>query len=61
MLNLIVKSIIKQFNIPEAKADAILDDATEELLKLASNIETEEAEYDYSEDGGDGDTDNVEG
>ncbi|KDR65506.1 hypothetical protein GALMADRAFT_148651 [Galerina marginata CBS 339.88] len=59
VLNLIVKSIIKQFDIPEAKAHKVFDDATKELLKLAGDIDTEEAGSEQGEvgesgyDGGD--------
>jgi hypothetical protein len=42
VLNLVVKSIIKQFDLPKSKGDASLDDAAKELLALAGNIELEE-------------------
>ena len=50
ILNLVVKSIIRQFDLPKSKKtsdgvdedDPMLDAATRELLKLAGNIDLEE-------------------
>jgi hypothetical protein len=42
ILNLVVKSIIKQFDLPKAQANGILDEATKELLALAGDIALEE-------------------
>jgi hypothetical protein len=50
ILNLVVKSIIQQFNLPKSKKtsdnkdedDLTLDAATAELLKLAADIDLEE-------------------
>ena len=52
ILNLVLKSIIKQFDLPESKKksggnddngnDERLDQATEELLRMAGNIDLEE-------------------
>jgi hypothetical protein len=47
ILNLVVKSIIQQFDLPKSKKkpdddDPILDAATTELLKLAGDIDIEE-------------------
>ena len=51
ILNLVVKSIIRQFDLPKPKKkssddddsdDDRLDQASEELLKLAGNIDLEE-------------------
>ncbi|KDR74202.1 hypothetical protein GALMADRAFT_141284 [Galerina marginata CBS 339.88] len=61
MLNLIVKSIIKQFDKPEAKANKVFDNATKELLKLAGDINAEEKESKPGEDGESGEVDSVEG
>jgi len=43
-INLVVKSIIRQFDLPTAKgpADKYLNEATKELLALAGNIDYEE-------------------
>lgn len=63
ILNLVVKSVIRQFDLPKSKGDKILDDAAKELLSLASNIEFEEDEL-ARRDGKEGDEDeddNVEG
>ena len=43
ILNLVVKSIMKQFDLPQVKKDDISDEVTMELLKLAGDIEEEEA------------------
>jgi hypothetical protein len=61
VLNLVVKSIIKQFDLPKSKGDASLDDAAKELLALAGNIELEEDEWAMEEDSEDAEDDNVEG
>jgi hypothetical protein len=49
ILNLVVKSIIRQFDVPISKKnqeneedDESMDEATKELLKLASEIDLEE-------------------
>jgi hypothetical protein len=47
ILNLVVKSVIQQFDLPKSKKkpdddDPILDAATIELLKLAGDIDIEE-------------------
>jgi hypothetical protein len=64
VLNLVVKSIMRQFDLPNStgKSDEMLNDGTKELLSLAGNIELEEDEL--SKDGEDGDAgedDSVEG
>jgi hypothetical protein len=55
ILNLIVKSVIRQFDSPNSKNDQQLDDAANEMLSFASNLEFER------EEGEDGEDDNVEG
>ena len=42
ILNLVVKSIMHQFDVPDKKKEAIADEATWELHKLAGDIEHEE-------------------
>jgi hypothetical protein len=42
ILNLVVKSILQQFDVPKVKRHKIVDTATEELLELAGDIEGEE-------------------
>ena len=60
ILNLVVKSIIKQFDLPKAKANGILDEAAKELLALAGDIALEEEQTrDVGKD--DKDDDNEEG
>lgn len=44
ILNLVVKSILHQFDVPKAKANEALNDATNALLHIADDIEIEEAE-----------------
>jgi hypothetical protein len=60
VINLVVKSIIKQFDLPKAQADGILDEATKELLALAGDIVLEEEES-RNEGNDDDDDDNCEG
>ena len=63
VLNLVVKSVIHQFDLPKSKGDKILDEAAKELLSLAGNIELEEDEL-AGRDGKEGEEpedDNVEG
>jgi hypothetical protein len=57
ILNLVVKAILRQFDVPKAKADEALDKASQALVELAGNIDTEEEAMD---DGRDGDVDNVD-
>lgn len=45
ILNLVVKNILRQFNVLKASNGQGLEDALNELLKLASDIDREEAEY----------------
>ena len=62
VLNLVVKSIIKQFDLSNSKSGKIFDDATKELLSLAGNIELEGDELSRDgEDGVAGEDDSVEG
>jgi hypothetical protein len=55
ILNLVVKSIIKQFDLPKAQADGIINEATKELLALAGDIDLEEEQ---TRDDGKDDDDN---
>jgi hypothetical protein len=63
ILNLVVKSVIRQFDLPKSKGDKILDDAAKELLSLAGNIEFEEDELARRDEkeGDEDEDDNVEG
>ena len=62
VLNLVVKSIIRQFDLPKSKKDDVLNAGAKELLSLAGNIEFEENETaGDGEDGVAGEDDNVEG
>ena len=60
ILNLVVKSILRQFDVPKSKADQALDDAARELFGLSENMEYEEEET-RAEAGDDEEDDNVEG
>ena len=61
VLNLVVKSILWQFDVPKMNNE-VLDDALDELAKLAGNIKQEEAECrEVNSDEGDDDDDNVDG
>jgi hypothetical protein len=55
VLNLVVKSIIRQFDSPKSKTDKNLNEATNELFSLAGNLEFDE------DDEGEDEADNVEG
>ena len=71
ILNLVVKSIIRQFDVPKSKKssdsdddndEATLDEATKELLKLAGDIDLEEEITARAGNEGDAtDDDDVEG
>jgi hypothetical protein len=41
-LNLSAKAILKQFDIPKAKSDGVLDEATQALAELAEDLDLEE-------------------
>ena len=60
ILNLIVKSIIWQFDLPKSKGNVVSDEAMKELLMLTGNIEFEEEELARSE-GEEVEDDNIEG
>jgi hypothetical protein len=59
ILNLVVKVILRQFDVPKAKAGKALDVASQVLVDLAGDIEMEEAEMD--DRGDDDDDDRAEG
>jgi hypothetical protein len=50
ILNLIAKSVIRQFDVPRAKVNDVSDEATTALRELAGNIDNEEQEMADSED-----------
>ena len=50
VLNLVVKSIIQQFDSPKSKTNKNLNEATNELFSLAGNIEFDEDEGDDEAD-----------
>src|SRR5258706_15650722 len=50
ILNLVVKVILRQFDVPKAKAGQALDAAAQALADLAGNIEMEEVEMDQGGD-----------
>ena len=58
ILNLVVKIIIQQFDLPKSKGNKILEDAAKELLSLAGNIELTRRDRKEGEEDED---DNVEG
>src|SRR5208282_5497461 len=62
ILNLVLKSILQQFDVPRSQASQRLDEATTELRNLAGNIEEEEVRSRrLNSDENDEDDDNVEG
>ena len=50
ILNLAIKVILRQFDVPKAKADEVLDVASQALVDLAGDIEMEEAIMDERDD-----------
>jgi hypothetical protein len=60
LLNLVAKSIIKQFDVPKAQADEALDDVARELAGLAVDLDIEE-EISREESDDEDEDDNVEG
>jgi hypothetical protein len=42
VLNLVVKSVLRQFELPNGKSGKTLDEGYKELLSLARNVEVEE-------------------
>jgi nucleoside-diphosphate-sugar epimerase len=44
VINLVVKSILRQFDVPKAKANETLNNATETLLQVAENIAGEDSD-----------------
>jgi len=64
ILNLVVKSIMRQFDVPDKKKGDVTDDATWELHRLAGELEREELLSQSGieqQDGNMGSMDNVEG
>ena len=58
IINLVVKSVIQQFDVAKGKADNLLDNAEQELRALAEGIDLEDMETQREQ--GD-DNDDVEG
>ncbi len=50
ILNLVVKAILHQFDVPRAKEGEVLDVASQALVDLADDIEMEEAAMDEGDD-----------
>lgn len=44
IINLVAKSLLRQFDVPKKKADEALEQAEQDLLNLAEDIELEDAE-----------------
>jgi hypothetical protein len=64
ILNLVVKSIMHQFDVPEKKKGEVADKATLKLQKLAGDIECKESLFPcgvWQEDGEEASRDNMEG
>ena len=43
VLNLVVKSILKQFDVPKNRTDIVVSEAEQELLMLSGDLDIEEA------------------
>jgi nucleoside-diphosphate-sugar epimerase len=61
ILNLVVKVILRQLDVPKAKGDEVLDVASQALVDLAGDIEMEEAVMDERGDDEAEDDDGEEG
>jgi hypothetical protein len=65
VLNLVVKSILRQFELPKPKSGESLDDGSKDLLSLAGNVEDEEEVLSREGEGGvaaeEPEDDNLEG
>jgi hypothetical protein len=61
ILNLVVKSIMHQFDLPNSKSDKIVKDGMKELLSFAGNIQFEEDVLSRDGEPEDSEDDNVEG
>jgi len=63
VLNLVAKSILRQFDVPKAKAGEALDAAASALAALAADLQTEEEamRMDTDEDSDEEDDDDVDG
>jgi hypothetical protein len=59
ILNVVAKSIIKQFDVPKARAKEVLDDMANELAALAVDLDIEE-QISHKDPSGDG-KDDAEG
>lgn len=60
IVNLIAKSLLRQFDLPKKKGGEALDQTEQDLLDLAGDIDLEEAETRGAADG-DLDNDNIDG
>ena len=61
ILNLVIRSILRQFDLPRNKAQEFLDGASEELLALDGDIEQEEQETRNSDGNDEDNNDNLDG
>jgi hypothetical protein len=61
ILNLVVKVILHQFDVPKDKAGSALDAASQALVDLTGGIDMEEAVMDERGDDNDNDNDGQEG
>jgi hypothetical protein len=61
ILNLVVKTILHQFDVPKAKEGEVLDVASQALVDLAGDIEMEEAAMDEGDDDETADDDETPG
>ena len=57
VLNLTVKAIFQQFDVPKAKKGVVMDDAAQALASLAEGLDTEEKEAYDTQDCGDDEAD----
>ena len=65
IINLIAKTVIRQFDVPQAQEGEVIDEAMKELRALAGDLDVEElvtqAANSQSDDGDDDEDDDIEG
>jgi hypothetical protein len=61
IINLVAKSLIKQFDVTKKKGESDVDDSDEELFRLLQGVDLEDLQTRLRETDGDLDDDNVEG
>jgi hypothetical protein len=58
ILNLVAKSVLRQFEAPKAKEDDVIDDAAKQLAAIFDELEDKDEVSNNNDAGGDGDSNN---